>query len=121
MLALSRGDRLDGGQLPATSANYSARLDRTCCAIAASGWDKGRLGVADTLRVDLGGQVRGEGLPSAETQLHTSLYRWSDDIGAVLHTHSPAGTVLGMLGTGQTALILEGYELHQGLRRCGHP
>jgi len=111
MPALSRGDRRDGSRLPATSGNYFARLDGTCCAITASGRDKGRLGVADILLVDLGGQVRGEGQPSAETQLHTSLYRWSDDIGAMRHTHSPADTVLGMLATGQPALILEGYEL----------
>jgi len=99
------------GWSPATSGNYSVRLDGTCCAITASGRDKGRLGVADILLVDLEGQVRGEGQPSAETQLHTSLYRWSEDIGAVLHTHSPAGTVLGMLTTGQSVLTLEGYEL----------
>lgn len=29
----------------------------------------------------------------------------------MLHTHSPASTVLGMLATGQSALTLEGYEL----------
>ena len=111
MPVLSRGDRLDWGRLPATSGNYPARLDGTRCAITASGRDRGGLGVADILLVDLGGQVRGEGQPSAETQSHTSLYRWSVDIGAVLHTHSPAGTVLGTLGTAQPALILEGYEL----------
>ena len=99
------------GWSPATSGNFSVRMDETCCAITASGRDKGRLTVGDILLVDLAGRVQGAGQASAETLLHTSLYRWSGDIGAVLHTHSPASTVLGLLRAGQEELFLEGYEL----------
>src|SRR5690606_4724547 len=55
-----------------------------------SGRDKGNLVPADIMRVDLAGMpLAGEsGTPSAETLLHTSLYRRDAAIGAVLHTHS---------------------------------
>lgn len=110
-IAALGGDLDRRGWSPATSGNFSVRLDDTCCAITASGRDKGRLTVADILLVDLAGKVQGAGQASAETLLHTSLYCWSADIGAVLHTHSPAGTVLGRLCTGRADLFLEGYEL----------
>lgn len=102
------------GWLPATSGNLSLRLDATSCAITLSGCDKGRLGEADLMRVDFAGkplEPGRPGRPSAETLLHTLLYRWSADIGAVLHTHGPASTVLGLRHAGRDRLALEGYEL----------
>jgi methylthioribulose-1-phosphate dehydratase len=110
-IAALGGDLDRRGWCPATSGNFSVRLDETCCAITASGRDKGRLSVADILLVDLAGEVQGAGQASAETLLHTSLYRRSGGIGAVLHTHSSASTVLGLLWAGQAGLFLEGYEL----------
>jgi methylthioribulose-1-phosphate dehydratase len=110
-IAVLGGDLDRRGWSPATSGNYSVRLDGTCCAITASGRDKGCLTKADILLVDFAGQVQGEGQSSAETLLHTSLYQRSGDIGAVLHTHSSASTALGLLRPGQTDLVLEGYEL----------
>jgi methylthioribulose-1-phosphate dehydratase len=110
-IAALGGDLDRRGWCPATSGNFSVRLDETCCAITASGRDKGRLTLGDVLLVDLAGQVQGAGQASAETLLHTALYRWSAGIGAVLHTHSPASTVLGLLRAGQADLFLEGYEL----------
>jgi methylthioribulose-1-phosphate dehydratase len=99
------------GWLPATSGNLSLRLDRDSCAITVSGRDKGRLTAEDIMRVDLAGEPLSPGRPSAETALHTALYRWSEDIGAVLHTHGPASTVLGLRYPGRDRLVLQGYEL----------
>jgi len=88
---LQAGQRIhQRGWSPATSSNYSLRLDESSCAITVSGRDKGNLVPTDIMRVDLdGAPAAGEdGTPSAETLLHTSLYRRDAAVGAVLHTHS---------------------------------
>lgn len=110
------GRRLYGhGWSPATSSNYSARLNDGHAAITRSGRDKGLLDETDIMVVDLDGRPLGDdGKPSAETLLHTQLYRRSPEIGAVLHTHSHAATVLTMHWPGNS-LTLEGYELLKAL------
>ena len=62
--------------------------------------------------VDLEGQSLDQRKPSAETALHTQLYQWDASIEAVLHTHSPAVTVLSMQCSDPT-LIFQGYELQK--------
>jgi methylthioribulose-1-phosphate dehydratase len=100
------------GYSPATSSNYSARVDATSALITVSGRDKGALTREDFLRVDLDGQPLSAGKPSAETLLHTLMYQRDADIGCVLHTHSPRGVVLSKLVTGRK-LDLEGWELQK--------
>lgn len=100
------------GWTPATSSNFSRRLDDRHAAITVSGRDKGRLHEADIMVVDFDGQAVGSTQrPSAETLLHTQLYRRSADIGCVLHTHSPVQTVASRLFAGAGHVRLEGYEL----------
>ncbi|HKK57618.1 methylthioribulose 1-phosphate dehydratase [Marinobacter sp.] len=102
------------GWSPATSSNYSARIDHSHIAITVSGRHKGRLGAGDVMVVDLEGRaVQSEARPSAETRLHTVLYKLLPDIGAVLHTHSVTATVLSRLCGADQALVLEGYELQK--------
>ena len=76
------------GWVPATSGNFSARLEDGSVAITLSGRDKGSLSRGDIGRVDLDGQPLGDGQPSAETLLHAQLYGRDPEVGAVLHTHS---------------------------------
>src|SRR6478672_9254347 len=77
------------GLTPATSSNFSCRLDDRHAAITVSGRDKGRLREADIMVVNFDGAAVGSDLqPSAETLLHTQLYRRFSEIGCVLHTHS---------------------------------
>ena len=100
------------GWTPATSSNFSCRLDERHAAITVSGRDKGRLGSDDIMVVDFDGQgVATQHRPSAETLLHTQLYRRFPDIGCVLHTHSPVQTIASRLYAGAGHLRLEGYEL----------
>ena len=100
------------GWTPATSSNFSHRLDDRHAAITVSGRDKGRLVEDDIMVVDFDGQAVGRPLrPSAETLLHTQLYRRFPDIGCVLHTHSPVQTVASRLYAGAGHVRLEGYEL----------
>lgn len=100
------------GWTPATSSNFSRRLDDRHAAITVSGRDKGRLTEADIMVVDFDGNAVGsDHRPSAETLLHTQLYRRFEEIGCVLHTHSPVQTIASRLYAGQGHVRLEGYEL----------
>ncbi len=102
------------GWSPATSSNYSARIDDNHIAITVSGRHKGKLGAGDVMVVDLAGRpVQSNCRSSAETRLHTVLYEVFPEVGAVLHTHSVKATVLSrLLGPGEP-LVLEGYELQK--------
>ena len=100
------------GWTPATSSNFSQRLDERHAAITVSGRDKGRLVEADIMVVDFDGKAVGsDHRPSAETLLHTQLYRRYPEIGCVLHTHSLVQTVASRLFAGAGHLRLEGFEL----------
>lgn len=98
------------GWCPATSSNFSQRIDAESCAITISGRDKGALTVDDIMRVDLDGKPLSAGKPSAETLLHTHVYKRDPKIGAVLHTHSAHATLLSQL-VRDSALRLQGWEL----------
>ena len=101
------------GWSPATSSNYSARLGADQALLTVSGKHKGQLGPDDVLATDMAGNSLEPGKkPSAETLLHTQLYAWQAQIGAVLHTHSVNATVLSRLTPG-TFLAFEGYELQK--------
>lgn len=100
------------GWTPATSSNFSQRLDAQHAAITVSGRDKGKLTPADIMVVDFDGRAVGsDHRPSAETLLHTQLYRRFADIGCVLHTHSHNQTVASRLYAKAGAMRFEGYEL----------
>ena len=100
------------GWTPATSSNFSRRLDERHAAITVSGRDKGRLTEHDIMVVDLDGRAVGsDHKPSAETLLHTQLYRRFAEVGCVLHTHSQVQTVASRLYAGDGHVRLEGYEL----------
>ncbi|MEW5837209.1 MAG: methylthioribulose 1-phosphate dehydratase [Pseudomonadota bacterium] len=99
------------GWVPATSSNFSVRLDESRALLTVSGRHKGKLTLEDFLHVsvDSGFSLEPGKRPSAETLLHTQLYLRDAEIGCVLHTHSMPATVLSRLTEG--ALLLEGYEL----------
>jgi len=107
-------DLAHAGWTPATSSNFSRRLDDRHAAITVSGRDKGRLTEADIMVVDFDGEPVGTSLrPSAETLLHTQLYRRDPAIGCVLHTHSRVQTVASRLYAPQGQVRFEGYELQK--------
>ena len=100
------------GWTPATSSNFSMRLDDCHAAMTVSGGDKGRLKPEDIMVVDFDGNAVGsDRRPSAETVLHTTLYKRSPEIGAVLHTHSLAQTLASRLYSGAGQIRFEDYEL----------
>ena len=105
------------GWTPATSSNFSVRLDANHAAITVSGRDKGRLTEDDIMVVDWDGKAVGsDHRPSAETLLHTQLYKRFEDVGCVLHTHSINQTIASRLYAGAGRLRLDGYELLKAFR-----
>lgn len=101
------------GLVPATSGNFSARLSDTSLAITRSGVDKGRLTVADLIEIPL--FEKSEAKTSAETPLHLALYRTHPQVGAVLHTHSLAATVLSRRDAAAGKVVFSGYELQKAI------
>jgi methylthioribulose-1-phosphate dehydratase len=104
------------GWTPATSSNFSMRLDDEHAAITISGRDKGRLGRDDIMLVDMSGKAVGtEARPSAETELHTQIYRRWPQMNAVLHTHSRTQSVASRLFADAGVIRLEGWELQKAI------
>lgn len=104
------------GWTPATSSNFSMRVDAEHAAITVSGRHKGRLGRDDIMLIDLDGHAVGtEARPSAETALHTQIYRRWPEMSAVLHTHSRTQSVASRLFAGDGVIRLQGWELQKAI------
>jgi methylthioribulose-1-phosphate dehydratase len=104
------------GWTPATSSNFSVRVDADHAAITISGRDKGRLSRDDIMLIDLHGHPVGtDARPSAETALHTQLYRRWPHTGAVLHTHSRTQSVASRLFAADGVVRLQGWELQKAI------
>lgn len=101
------------GWAPATSGNFSVRLPEGHIAITVSGRHKGNLSESDIMLIDSEGRALDERRPSAETLLHTSIYRRHPEVGAVLHPHSPSSTLASRLFADR--IVLEDYELLKAL------
>ncbi len=93
----------------------SVRQDAHFCLLSESGKDKGSLTRDDFIQVDIATSQAPSGRrPSAETALHTLIYRLFPEAGAVLHTHTVNSTVLSRVEQG-AALLLYGYEMQKSL------
>lgn len=99
------------GWVPATSGNFSVRLDEGRMLVTRSGRDKGRLVPADLAEVAIDGPAPAG--TSAETPLHQALYRDDPAIGAIFHVHSPASMLISHLRAGDGVLALAGWELQK--------
>lgn len=103
------------GWAPATGGNMSAREDARWCWLSESGKDKGSLTQADFLPVEIANNQAPSGRkPSAETGLHTLIYRLFPDARAVLHVHTVNATVLSRVEK-SGELRLSGYEMQKSL------
>jgi methylthioribulose-1-phosphate dehydratase len=109
---IASGRRLDSrGLAPATSGNYSVRLTDGRIAVTVSGRHKGRLSRDDIMLVDSEGVALEGKRPSAETPLHTVIYRIFPEARAVLHVHSVPVVALTRHLPESTEIRLEGYEM----------
>lgn len=101
------------GWVPATSGNFSARLPDGTIAVTTSGKHKGQLQVEDIMLIDADANALDGKKPSAETGLHTALYKRYPAINAILHPHSINAILVSKLFGDK--LILEDYELLKAL------
>lgn len=77
--------------------NLSLRLDGSTALITPSGAIKGLLTPEQMIRVDIGTGRAEKGRPSMETPFHMGIYRARPDVGAVVHLHPTACTVLAVM------------------------
>lgn len=105
------------GWATGTGGNFSAVLRREPLTLlmAPSGVDKGLVTPADLIEVNSTGQViAGQGKASAETLIHLEIVQ-STTAGAVLHSHSPLGTVVSCRAQADGQVVWSGYEMLKGL------
>jgi methylthioribulose-1-phosphate dehydratase len=101
------------GWVPATSGNFSARIDERSFAVTRSGVDKGSLTPDDLIAQPVDAPL--EKGSSAEAALHLRLYRDAPETGAIFHVHSPAASVIGRAHARSGAVRIEGWELQKAL------
>lgn len=86
------------GLVKGTGGNISI-FDRISglMAITPGGMDYFAITPADIVLMGLDGQVAEGGKPSSEHRMHSAIYLAKRDIGAVVHTHSPAAAAVAAL------------------------
>jgi methylthioribulose-1-phosphate dehydratase len=99
--------------IEATSGNFSCRVDADHALITRSGVDKSALGAGDVAVVPVAGPIP-PGL-SAETPLHLARYRAVASIGAVVHVHTIAATVLSRSDLSIGYVRFRGFEMQKAL------
>jgi methylthioribulose-1-phosphate dehydratase len=103
------------GWATATGGNMSVRQDERLCWLSESGKDKGSLTTEDFLQVEIATNRAPSGRrPSAETGLHTLIYRLFPEANAVLHVHTVNATVLSRL-VKEAELYISGFEMQKSL------
>lgn len=82
-----------------TGGNVSRRTGDGNVAISPSGLRYREIAPEDVPIIDRNGaRLLGRRQPSVESPMHTMVYRERDDVGAVVHTHSPYASTLAVLG-----------------------
>ncbi|MBU3064664.1 S-methyl-5-thioribose-1-phosphate isomerase [Nocardia sp. NEAU-G5] len=120
------------GWMPGTAGNISVRAGKAAV-VTGSGLSKGELGASDMVTVNIADsqQISGLRRPSAETAIHTAIYR-ATGAEAVVHVHPPYATVQSITAPAEAGttdsggavarpadapatLRFTGYELIKGL------
>ncbi|MEE8147040.1 MAG: class II aldolase/adducin family protein [Longimicrobiales bacterium] len=100
------------GLIAGLAGNLSVRLDEDRLLITPRGTNKSRLRPQDMVTLPLAlppeGHDQGEATQgSTEFPFHRACYLASDEVGAVVHTHAPALTAVGVRGLDITATLPE--------------
>ncbi|MFC9894092.1 S-methyl-5-thioribose-1-phosphate isomerase [Nocardia sp. NPDC127579] len=114
-------DLYQRGWMPGTAGNISVRQGDSAV-VTGSGLSKGELTPADMVTVAISDNQPAPGQPrhpSAETSIHTAVYR-STGAQAVVHVHSPYATTISTRSGARdtrTTLRITDFELIKGLGR----
>jgi L-fuculose-phosphate aldolase len=81
-----------------TSGNVSVRYDARQFFLSPSGMDYELLQADDVPLMDLDGRWFGRRRPSSEWRFHRDIFNSRQDVGAIVHTHSPRATALACTG-----------------------
>ena len=103
------------GWSPATSTNYSFIDENKQMWISRSGIDKRLISENDFIPIDINGHFIGENLainPSAETPIHTSIYKLFPEANVILHSHGLYPVLLSSIK--KNYFEFEGIELQKG-------
>jgi len=97
--------------ITATGGNISARIPGTDIVwITPTKLFKGGLCVDDLIRIDLeGNMLEGKTKPSIEAPLHSAVYRAREDVFAVVHSHAPFATAIGLCERPFPPITLGGF------------
>jgi L-ribulose-5-phosphate 4-epimerase len=122
---LSANCALPAHRLAALTWGNASGIDRErgLVAIKPSGVAYDELSAEDIVVLDLDGNVvHGERKPSTDTPTHLALYRAFDEIGGIVHTHSPwsvawaqAQRELPLLGTKHASLCAQAIPVTRAL------
>lgn len=97
------------GWVPATSGNFSVRMNDKLAAVTATGANKAALTSAEVIAAEITGTKHPRA--SAEAPLHLVRYAHDASIGAISHIHSLPATLLSRRHEKAGFLRLEGWEL----------
>lgn len=105
------------GWSPATSTNYSFRVDTDpeTIYVSRSGVDKSQFTADDFIEVDTDGKLKPgfeECRPSAETLIHVVLYSLFPETHCILHSHSVYSVLHSAVC--ESDVTFEGYEILKG-------
>ena len=103
------------GWSPATSTNYSFKVENSDIFVSRSGVDKSNFITSDFITVDNLGTPTGEfihSIPSAETLIHCVLYDLFPETKVILHSHSVYPVLISTHE--KNDVKFEGYEIQKG-------
>lgn len=95
--------------VPATSGNFSVRMNERFAALTATGADKAYLTEDEVIAAEIIGAKHPRA--SAEAPLHLARYASTPAIGAIAHIHSLPATLMSRRHEKAGFLRLEGWEL----------
>lgn len=103
----------DGGLITPKGGNVSARIpDSEELWITPTQLYKGGLTDEKLIRVNLKGKkLEGQDRPSVEMPMHLLIYGTRPDVGAIIHSHAPMATVVGLFDEAVPPLTIETIAL----------
>jgi L-ribulose-5-phosphate 4-epimerase len=103
----------DAGLITPKGGNVSTRIpDTEEVWITPTQLYKGALTQEKLIRVNLQGKrLEGRERPSVETPMHLLIYRTRPDVAAIIHSHAPMATIVGLFDEPVPALTIETIAL----------